>query len=72
MIPIIYTGKDCKPCQAVKRWFDKNGIIYEERDARQHIDEMRQFGLSSVPVVSYRGQLIIGYDVEKLSKAFPE
>lgn len=69
---IIYTTPTCIYCKMAKQWFKENNISYEEKDvssdaqARQEmIDKSQQMG---VPVIEVGGELIIGFDKERLSE----
>ena len=68
----IYTTKTCGFCKLAKEFLIKNKIIYTEMDvtndqsaAQEMIDKSGQMG---VPVLVIDGQVIIGFDKEKLRK----
>jgi len=69
----IYTTKTCGFCKLAKEFLIKNKIIYTEMDvtndqsaAQEMIDKSGQMG---VPVLVIDGQVIIGFDKEKIKKA---
>lgn len=64
----IYTlpeGK-CQGCKAVKKWFERNGVSFEEIDATTHSEKLSEMGYRQVPVIVYDGGHFYGFDVEKL------
>lgn len=70
MIPVVYTSPTCGPCKAVKLWLQANNIPYEESQdiqARMAID-----GKRTVPLVSYRGKTVEGFNIKELKEMFPE
>lgn len=73
---IIYTTPGCVYCQMAKEFFEKNNVKYEERDVsidEKARDEMiEKSGQMGVPVIEIDGQIIIGFDEEKLSKILRE
>lgn len=69
----IYSTPTCPWCKKTKEFFKENNIEYEEIDvagnheaANEMIEKSGQMG---VPVVDVDGEIIVGYDVEKLKKA---
>ena len=69
----IYTTPTCPWCKKTKEFFKENNVEYEEVDVtanqeaqKQMIDKSGQMG---VPVIEIDGEIIVGYDVEKLKKA---
>lgn len=72
MIPVIYTnGASCKGCVEMKKWLNENNVPYEELGIQEAIDA----GYRSVPVLEYRGEVVIGFNAEtkkRLEGMFPE
>ncbi len=69
----IYTTPTCPWCKKTKEFFKENNVEYEEIDVttnqeaqKEMIDKSGQMG---VPVIEVDGEIIVGYDVEKLKKA---
>lgn len=48
---IVYTGAGCQPCRMLKEWLDSHGLAYEERPAKDHMEEFLEHGFRSVPVL---------------------
>ncbi|OGZ31746.1 MAG: NrdH-redoxin [Candidatus Niyogibacteria bacterium RIFCSPLOWO2_12_FULL_41_13] len=68
----IYTTPTCIYCKMAKQWFKENNISYEEKDVssdaqsrQEMIDKSQQMG---VPVIEVGGELIIGFDKERLGE----
>lgn len=51
MTVIVYTAPNCQPCRATKRWLVDNRVPFEERNAADHIEELRAGGYREAPVV---------------------
>lgn len=69
----IYTTPVCPYCQQAKDYFQKKNITFEEIDVAANSDKAREMvKLSrqlSVPVITINGQVIKGFDIEKIEKA---
>ncbi|MBR9691608.1 NrdH-redoxin [Candidatus Woesearchaeota archaeon] len=69
----IYTTPTCPWCKKVKEFFKENNIEYEEIDVASNQEAQKEMidksGQMSVPVIDIDGEIIVGYDVEKLKKA---
>lgn len=71
MLPIVYSGDGCPSCNNLKMWLQSNNIPYEEKG----IEDAREKGYRSIPVVEYRGEVIKGFTTEskkRLMEIFPE
>ncbi len=68
----IYTTPTCAYCKMTKAFFKEHNIMYEEKDvANDHTmaEEMvKKSGQMAVPVIDIDGQIVVGFDKEKLSK----
>lgn len=50
----VWSKPACVQCNAVKRWLDKNGLAYEEKQLLDHpdvMDEFRDAGFLQAPIV---------------------
>lgn len=70
MIATVYTMPMCQPCNAVKRWLDQKGVKYEEKDAREHLDYLREIGVQASPVMTYGDVVVTGFQPAKLKELF--
>ena len=71
--PIIYTTLTCPFCKMAKAYFKDHGIEYEEKDVthdealqQEMIKKSTQF---AVPVIDIGGQIIVGFQKEKIEAA---
>ena len=50
----IYTRPSCQPCKAVKRWWDRKGVTYQEvniEESEQTRAAIKELGYDGVPVI---------------------
>lgn len=70
---IIYTTPYCPYCQAAKKFFKQQGLEYQEIDVSQDpvkAQEMVQkSGQMGVPVIDIDGQIIVGFQKQRLEEA---
>ncbi|WP_423188594.1 glutaredoxin-like protein NrdH [Alkalibacterium sp. f15] len=55
---IVYSKPNCMQCQFTKKYLENKGIAFEVKDIEQNvkaIDEVKQLGFSSLPVVIAEG-----------------
>lgn len=59
-------------CKTLNRYFKKNGIDFEEidvsKDEKQLQKMIKDSGQMGVPVVDIDGEMVIGFDKEKIDK----
>ena len=69
----IFTTPWCTYCKMAKEFFQKNNVMYEEKDVQVDIaarDEMiTRSGQLGVPVIDVDGKIIIGFDKTQLKEA---
>ncbi|MEK7599367.1 MAG: glutaredoxin domain-containing protein [Patescibacteria group bacterium] len=69
---IIYSTPSCVYCKMAKEFFEENNIQYAEKnvaeDAKAREDMIERSGQMGVPVIDIDGNLVIGFDKEKLSE----
>ena len=67
---IVYTTPSCPWCSAVKQYLEERGIPYTEVDVSQDqaaaMEMIRKSGQMGVPVVEIDGEIVIGFDKERL------
>ena len=69
---VVYSGIHCAPCDAVKAFLKQRGVDYTEKNintdkaARQ---ELREMGMTSIPVTVIGDARIQGFEKEKLEEA---
>jgi len=70
---VVYSTPTCPYCVAAKDFLKENKIEYKEIDVSKDMkaaEEMvEKSGQMGVPVIEIKGQIIIGFDKEKMRKA---
>ena len=66
----IYTTPTCVYCQMAKEFFKENNVSYQENDvssdAKAREEMINKSGQMGVPVIEVEGEIVIGFDKEKL------
>ncbi|MAF20426.1 MAG: NrdH-redoxin [Parcubacteria group bacterium] len=69
----VFSTKACPYCISLKAYLDDQGINYEKIDVGENqaaAEEMiKKSGQQGVPVTEIDGEIIIGFDKEKINKA---
>ncbi len=69
----IYTTQTCHFCHAAKEFFNLNNIKFTEKDVSNNQEFQKEAisksGQMGVPVIDIDGEIIVGFDKPKLSKA---
>ena len=58
-------------CGMEKAWLSQNGVSFEERnmtDDPSALEELVELGMLSTPITLIDGEVVVGFDREKLSK----
>lgn len=70
---IIYSTSTCPYCHLAKEFLKENKIEFKDYNVQEDqkaLDEMiKKSGQYGVPVLDIDGEIIIGFDKEKISKA---
>lgn len=68
----IYTTPTCMYCKMAKEFFSEHNVTYENIDVTQNETEkeemIKKSGQMGVPVIDIDGEIIIGFNKEKLSE----
>jgi glutaredoxin-like YruB-family protein len=68
----VYTQPDCPPCQIVKQYLDHHKIDYlvfdVSEDAKARNKMVNEFKSYSTPTVTVDGEIVAGFDLQKLEK----
>ncbi len=71
---LLFTTKWCPHCRTARKWLESNGLDYEQYDVQKDANArsiLQQLGkeqgipshmLTSVPILSVKGQLILGFN----------
>lgn len=69
---VIYTTQSCPWCRKTKEFFKEHKIKYAEKDVGSDykaVQEMiKKSGQQGVPVTDIDGQIVVGFDEERLKK----
>ena len=68
----IYTTPTCVYCRMAKDFFNQHSVQYEEHNVMEDLKAREEMvsksGQMGVPVIDVDGELIIGFDKERLSE----
>jgi len=68
----LYSTPTCVYCKTLKGYFKRNGIEFEDIDISKDEKELQKMiklsGQMSVPVVDIDGEIILGFDKQKIDK----
>jgi len=68
----VYSTPTCTFCNKLKRYFNKHGIKYTDIDVSRNpqaaMEMARKSGQRGVPQTEIDGQIIVGFDTQKLSR----
>ncbi len=68
----VYSTPSCTYCNKLKQYFNKHGIRYTDINVAENIEAAREMarksGQRGVPQTEINGQIIVGFDTQKLSK----
>ena len=72
MIVKIYSTPTCVYCKTLKGYFKKNEVEFEDidvsKDEKQLQKMIKDSGQMGVPVIDIEGEVIVGFDKEKVDK----
>ncbi len=68
----LYTTLGCPYCFTLKEFFKEHNISFKEvdvsRDEKTKRELVRKTGKMEVPVVEINGEVVVGFDKEKITK----
>lgn len=68
----IYTTPTCVYCKMTKEFFAQNGVKYQEVnvavDVKAREEMVQKSGQLGVPVIDVNGEIVVGFDQQKLSE----
>ncbi len=69
----VYSTPTCVYCVTLKKFLEEKGVEFEEIDISENkeaADEMiERTGQMGVPVIEINGEMIVGFDRNKIEKA---
>jgi glutaredoxin-like YruB-family protein len=67
----VYSTSTCPYCKMAKTFLDEKGIAYDDldvaADAEARNEMLKKSGQMGVPVIDFDGEVIIGFDRERLA-----
>ncbi len=70
---VIYTTPTCTYCKSAKQFFEESQIDYVEYnvagDPEKAQEMIEKSGQTGVPVIEIDGEIIIGFDKRRITKA---
>jgi len=70
---IVYSTPTCPYCHAAKDFLKENKVEFKDidvsKDQKAAEDMVERSGQMGVPVLEINGQIIVGFDKEKIKKA---
>jgi glutaredoxin-like YruB-family protein len=68
----VFTTPTCPFCYALKEFLKEHNIEFEEidvsRDEKAAMEMIEKSGQMGVPVAEINGQIVVGFDKEKISQ----
>ena len=69
----VYSTSTCAFCVKVKQFLKDNDVNFEDIDVSQNEERVREMvektGQMGVPVIDIEGEIIMGFDKERIRKA---
>ena len=69
----VYSTPSCPYCIKAKQYLDESGVEYENIDVATDQEKaqemMSKSGQMGVPVIDIEGEIIVGFDKNKISQA---
>ena len=70
---VIYSTPTCPWCQRVKQFLQEHNIFFQDFDVSQNQEKAEEMvqksGQMGVPVVDIEGEVIVGFDKERIEEA---
>lgn len=67
---IVYSTNSCPFCNMVKDYLDQHNVKYEDFNVQMDHDKAKEMisksGQTGVPVIDVDGNIVVGFDREKL------
>jgi glutaredoxin-like YruB-family protein len=73
---IVYSTPSCPYCKKVKNYLEEQGVDYEDIDVSDNPEKQQEMVEKSdqmgVPVVDVDGEIIVGFEPDKIEQALEE
>ena len=66
---ILYGASWCPGCRTAKSYFKDNNIPFIYKDVDEHVNavELQARGISSIPMIIIKEEVIVGFNAEKIN-----
>lgn len=72
----IYTTPSCPYCQMAKSFFREKGVEFQEinvaEDRESLLEMVEKSGQMGVPVIEIDGEIVVGFDLPRLTELLAE
>jgi glutaredoxin 3 len=69
----VYSNSTCPWCVRVKQFLKENNVVFEDNDVSLNHDKAEEMvqksGQMGVPVLDIEGEIVVGFDKDKIKKA---
>lgn len=69
----VYSTPTCPFCAKTKQFLNENNIEFEDFDvssSQEKVQEMiKKSGQMAIPIIDIEGEIIVGFDKERISKS---
>lgn len=69
---IVYSTQACSWCTKLKEWLTEHNIGFKEIDVGLDVDAAKKMveksGQMGIPVIEIDGQIVVGFDINKLKE----
>lgn len=69
----VYSTASCQYCEMAKEFLKEHGMDYTEHDVAEDVEKrqemMQKSGQMGVPVIDVDGNVMVGFDKQKLAEA---
>lgn len=72
---IIYSTSWCGFCKMAKQYFDSKKVAYEDKNVEEDAEAYKELmkkvdgNFQGVPVIDIKGQIVLGFDRQKIDAA---
>jgi len=59
-------------CDKAKEYLSQKGVQFQEKDILQDptaLDDLKKLGYMTTPVITIEGQIVVGFDTDKIDQA---
>ncbi len=68
----VYSTPSCPWCHKAKEFFKENNVAFDDVDVSEDVaaaqEMVQKSGQMGVPVIDFNGEIIVGFDVQRLTE----